>query len=71
MRVKLLHAIASGAIVASVLGLYLIPEMWQVVSREATFGPLITATTALGIALSVVIIVIMLLSFKLLRRIES
>jgi hypothetical protein len=61
----------SGAIVASVLGLYLIPEMWQVVSRESTFGPPITAPTALGIALSVVIIVIMLLSFKLLRRIES
>lgn len=71
MRVKLLHAIASGVIVASVLGLYLIPEMWQVVSHEATFGSPITATTTIGIALSVVIIVIILLSFKLLRKIES
>jgi hypothetical protein len=71
MQIKVLHAIVSGAIVASVLGLYLIPEIWQVVSREGTFGPPITATTALGIALSVVIIAIMLLSFKLVGRIEA
>ena len=71
MRVRLLHALASGAIVASVLGLYLIPVLWQVVGREGTFGPPITATTVLGMALSAVIIVIILISFKLLRRIES
>jgi len=71
MQVKLLHAIVSGAIVASVLGLYLIPEIWQVVSREGTFGPPVTATTALGIALSVVVIAITLLSFRLLGRDES
>ena len=71
MRVKLLHAIVSRVIVASVLGLYLIPETWQVVSRDGTFGPPITATTALGITLSIVIIVIMLLSFRLLKKIES
>ena len=70
MRFKLLHAIVSGIVVASVLGLYLIPEMWQVVSHDGTFGPPITATTALGITLSIVIIVIMLLSFRLLKKIE-
>jgi hypothetical protein len=70
MRFKLLHAIVSGIVVASVLGLYLIPEMWQVVSRDGTFGPPITSTTALGITLSIVIIVIMLLSFRLLKKIE-
>ncbi|UCD96998.1 MAG: hypothetical protein JSV35_02810 [Candidatus Bathyarchaeota archaeon] len=71
MQVKLLHAIASGAIVASVLGIYLIPEIWQVVSRDGTFGTPISATTALGIATSVVIIAVMLLSFKFVGRNES
>jgi hypothetical protein len=71
MQVKLLHAIASGVIVASMLGLYLIPEIWKIVSRESTFGPTITATTALGITLSIVIIAIMLLSFKFVGRNES
>jgi hypothetical protein len=71
MQVKLLHAIASGAIVALVLGIYLIPEIWQVASREGTFGPPISATTPLGIAISVVIIAVILLSFKFVGRNES
>ena len=71
MRVKILHAIASGVIVASVLGIYLIPEIWHVVNREGTFGPPISATTTLGIAISVVIIAMMLLSFKFVGKNES
>ena len=71
MRVKLLHAILSGAIVASVLGFYLIPETWQLMSREPTFEPITTGTTTIGIVVSVAIIAITLLSFKLVRRIEE
>ena len=70
MRVKLLHAIVSGAIVALVLGFYLIPETWQVLSREPTFEPPITGMTALGLGLSVVVIAITLLSFKLVKSME-
>jgi uncharacterized protein YacL len=70
MQGKLLHAIVAGVIVASVLGFYLIPETWQVVSHEPTFGSRITGVAALGIVFSVVVIAITLVSFKLVRRLE-
>lgn len=71
MQIKLLHAILSGAIVAFVLGLYLIPATWQMMSREPTFGPITTGMETIRIAASVAIIAITLLSFKLVRRTEE
>ncbi len=71
MRARLLHAILSGAIVASVLGFYLIPETWQLMSREPTFGSIATDIPTLEIVASIVIIAITLFSFKLVKRIEE
>lgn len=71
MQIKLLHAILSGALIAFVLGFYLIPETWQMMSREPTFEPITTSMTTMGIVASIAIIAITLLSFKLVRRIED
>lgn len=71
MQIKLLHAILSGALIAFVLGFYLIPETWQMMSREPTFEPITTSMTTIGIVASIAIIAITLLSFKLVRRIED
>ncbi|UCH32165.1 MAG: hypothetical protein JSV05_01890 [Candidatus Bathyarchaeota archaeon] len=71
MRVRLLHGILAGAILASVFGFYLIPEVWQLLSREPTFEPPITGMTILGLTASVAVIAITLLSFKLVRRMEQ
>ena len=71
MQIKLLHAILSGTIVAIVLGYYLIPETWQLMSREPTFGPITTSMATLVIVASVTIIAITLLSFKFVGRIEE
>ncbi|MDH5448348.1 MAG: hypothetical protein OEY24_05070 [Candidatus Bathyarchaeota archaeon] len=71
MQIKLLHAILSGALIAFVLGFYLIPETWQMMSREPTFEPITTGMATIGIVASVAIIAITLLSFKLVRRIEE
>lgn len=71
MQIRLLHAVLSGAIVAFVLGFYLIPETWRLMSREPTFEPIATGTATIGIVASVAIIVVTLLSFKLVRRLEE
>lgn len=68
MQIKLLHAALSGALIALVLGFYLIPETWQLMSREPVFGPNTTGIATIGIVASVAIIAITLFSFKLVRR---
>ncbi len=71
MQIRLLHAILSGAILAFVLGFILIPEIWNLMNRERTFEPITIDVAAIGIAASVVIVAITLVSFKLVRRIEE
>jgi hypothetical protein len=70
MQIKLLHAIFSGVIIALVLGLYFIPATWQMMNREPTFGPISISMELIGINLSLAVIVVTLLSFKLVRRAE-
>ncbi|MGD8545219.1 MAG: hypothetical protein PVH12_03485 [Candidatus Bathyarchaeota archaeon] len=70
MQIKLLHAIFSGVIIALVLGLYFIPTTWQMMNREPTFGPISISMELIGINLSLAVIVVTLLSFKLVRRAE-
>lgn len=71
MRTRLLHAILSGVIVALVLGFYLIPETWRLISREPTFEPITADPAIAGIAASVAVIAAALLSFRFARRIED
>ncbi len=71
MQIRLLHAILSGAILAFVLGFILVPEIWNLINRERTFEPITIDVAAIGIAASVVITAITLISFKLVRRIEE
>lgn len=71
MRIKLLHAIMSAAIVAFVLGFYLIPETWQLMNKEPVFGRINAGMAPLGIVASIFVIAITLLSFKFVRRIEK
>jgi hypothetical protein len=74
MQTKMLHAILSGAIVATVLGFSLIPATWQMITRqgeEPTFGPIANGEAVLGIAVAVVVIAITLLSFRLVKRAEE
>ena len=71
MQTRLLHAIVSGIIIATVLGFSLIPATWQMISQEPTFGPMTNDLAIIGIIASVAIIAITLLSFNLVRRIEE
>jgi len=71
MQIKLLHAVLSGALIAFLLGFYLIPETWQLMSREPIFGPITTGMATIGIVVTVTIIAITLFSFKLVKRIEE
>ncbi|MCW4027821.1 MAG: hypothetical protein NWE76_10115 [Candidatus Bathyarchaeota archaeon] len=71
MQIRLLHAIISGIIIATVLGLSLIPTTWQMISQEPTFGPTTNGMVIIGIIASVAIMAITLLSFKLVRRTEE
>jgi uncharacterized membrane protein len=71
MQIRLLHALLSGAIVAFVLGFYLIPETWQLMNPEPTFEPTNTGMATIGIIASVAIIAITILSFRLVRIIEK
>ena len=71
MQTRLLHAILSGTIIATVLGFILIPTTWQMISRqyeEPTFGPITNSEAIMEIIVSCVVMAITLLSFKLLRR---
>jgi len=71
MKIRLLHAIISGIIIAIVLGFCLIPTTWQMIGEEPTFGSTPNGMAIIEIAASVAIIAITLLSFKLLRRTEE
>jgi polyferredoxin len=71
LQVRLLHAILSGIIIAVVLGFSLIPETWQTIRQEPTFGSTTNGMVTIGIIASVAIIAITLLSFKLVRRAEE
>ncbi len=74
MRIRLLHAVLSGAIIAFVLGFYLIPETWQIISNqyeEPTFGSEAIDGATIGVIVSCTAIIITLLSFRLVRRVEE
>jgi hypothetical protein len=74
MQAKLLHAILSGTIIALMLGFFLIPATWQMIIRqheEPTFGPAADNTAVMETILSVAVIAITLLSFKLVRSAEE
>jgi len=71
METRVLHAIISGIIIAIVLGFYLIPTTWQMISQEPTFGSTIDVMAVIGIIASVAIMAITLLSFRLVRRTEE
>ena len=71
MQTRLLHAILSGIIIAIVLGFSLIPATWQMISQEPTFGPMINGKAIVGIIVSVAVMAVTLLSFKLVRRAEE
>ena len=73
MRINLLHAILSGITLALVLGFALIPTLWQVIIPQnggSTFGPEPNSTAIMKIILSVVVIAVILLSFKLIKKLE-
>ena len=71
MQIRLLHAIASGIIIALVLGFSLIPTMWQMINQEPTFGPTCNDIAIIVIIASITVVAITLLSFKLVRRTEE
>ena len=75
IQTKLVHAILSGIIISTVLGLVLIPSSWQAFSQEAiVYGPpreLDSSRTIIGIVASIAVIAVTLLSFKLIRRVEE
>ena len=74
MQTRLLHAILSGIIIAIVLGFSLIPATWQMIIRqyeEPTFGPTTNGKAIVGIIVSVAVVAVTLLSFKLVRRAEE
>ena len=74
MQTRLLHAILSGIIIAIVLGFSLIPATWQMIIRQyegPTFGPITNGKAIVGITVSVAVMAVTLLSFKLVRRAEE
>ena len=76
MQTKLLHAILSGLIIAMVLGFYLIPVTWHVISPEDVevregLPAIFDGKAIIGIIASIAVIAITLLSFKLMRRVEE
>jgi hypothetical protein len=71
MQGRMLHAILSGVIMAVVLGFFLIPATWRMVSEEPTFGPATNGLAIAGIITSVAIMAITLLSFRPVRRAEE
>lgn len=75
MQIRLFHAILSGVTIAMVLGFSLIPTTWQMISREngarEGLSPMTNNESLLGLIISIAVIAIILLSFKLIRRIEE
>ncbi len=74
MQTKLLHAILSGTVIALMLGFLLIPATWQMISRryeEPTFGSATNGKAIIEASVSVAVIAITLLSFKLVGRVEE
>jgi len=74
MQTKLLHAILSGTIIGLMLGFFLIPATWQMISRqheEPTFGPTTNSKAIIETIVSIAVIAITLLSFKPIRRAEE
>ena len=70
MQIKLLHAILSGIIIALTLGIFLIPKTWQIISEEPVFGPSTNGVLIVGI-IAAAVVVIILISFRLVRRISE
>ena len=74
MQTRLLHAIISGIIIALVLGFFLIPATWQMISQqyeEPTFGPVTDSKAIMEIIVSVAVMAITLFSFKLVKGAEE
>jgi polyferredoxin len=74
MQTRLLHAFLSGIIIALVLGFFLIPATWQIISRqheEPTFEPVTNGKTFIEIIVSVAVMAITLFSFKLARKAQE
>lgn len=71
MQARLLHAIISAVIIATVLGFYLVPTIWQMATHEPTFGPMTNGIAIIGIVASVAVIAVTLFSFKLLKNSEK
>lgn len=75
MQTKLLHAILSGVIIALVLGVSLIPTTWRVINQEngarESFSGIPDSGAIIVIVASIVVIVITLISFKLIGRVEE
>ena len=74
MQIRLLHAILSGVIIAIVFGFSLIPATWQMIIRqyeEPTFGSITNGKAIVGIIVSVAVMAVTLLSFKLVGRAEE
>ncbi len=71
MRFKLLHAIISGIVIATVFSYSLIPTTWQIVNQEPTFEPVASSVAVIGILASMAVVTATLLSFRLMRRTED
>jgi hypothetical protein len=74
MQTRLLHAILSGTVIALMLGFFLIPATWQIISRqyeESTFGSIANSRAIMETILSCAVMAITLLSFKLVGRVEE
>jgi hypothetical protein len=74
MQTRLLHPILCGIIIALVLGFFLIPATWQIVSRqqeEPTFEPTTPSKAIMEIMVSIAVMAITLFSFKLVRRAQE
>lgn len=71
MQTRLLHPILSGIVIALMLGFLLIPATWQIISgqqEEPTFSPTSPNKAIMEIIVSVTVMAITLLSFKLVRK---
>ena len=73
MRIKLLHGLLSGVVAALVFGFLLIPSAWKMTGQNGQFGPPIPLALQeiVGTIASVAIILAILLSFVLVKRLED
>lgn len=72
MRIKLLHGLMSGIVIALVFGFVLIPSIWKMMDKTPHIAPSAgNGVNVVEIIASVAVISVILLSFVLVRRLKD